>query len=385
MADNKEAIYLDNNATTAIDPRVLTAMLPYLQGSFGNAASRTHAFGWAAEKAVTQGRRQVARLIGARPAEIVWTSGATESTNLAMKGVVESGSVASKHIVTLATEHKATLDTVAYLEKKGCRVTILDVRLDGLVDLADLEAILTEGCGLVSIMMVNNETGVIQPVEKIGALCAKHGALFHCDAAQSFGKLPIDVTTMGIHLLSASGHKIFGPKGIGILYVRQRDPQVRVVEQIHGGGHETKRRSGTLNVPSIVGMGEAARVAQEDMEDDRLRILALRDRLMEGLRSGIPDLIINGSLEQRIESNLNVSFPSIESEALLMAMPQLAVSTGSACTSTSVEPSYVLRAMGIPAQQALSAVRFGLGRFTTQDEIDRAITIVIDAVSGMRG
>lgn len=385
MNQANDPIYLDNNATTAIDRRVLDAMLPYLQGTFGNAASRTHSFGWAAESAVTEARRHVSRLIGARPAEIVWTSGATESTNLALKGLIEAGQLKHNHIVTLATEHKATLDTVAHLKKMGHRVTVLNVGLDGLVDLEALEPVLADDCGVVSIMMVNNESGVIQPVEEIGALCAKHDVVFHCDAAQAFGKIPIDVTKLGVHMLSVSGHKIFGPKGVGLLYVRQRNPKIQVVEQIHGGGHESKRRSGTLNVPGIVGLGAAARVAKEEMQSDRDRILGLRMRLLSQLETRLQDVVVNGSLEHRIESNLNVSFIGIESEALLMALPEVALSTGSACTSTSVEPSYVLKAMGISSDQALSAVRFGLGRFTTADEIDRVVDLMESAITSMRG
>ncbi len=376
-------IYLDNNATTAIDPRVLEAMMPYLSGSFGNAASRTHAYGWEAEKAVAKSRRQVANLIQARAAEIVWTSGATESTNLALKGSIEGNALSHNHIVTLATEHKATLDTIAFLKKSRHRATILPVELDGLIDLKRLEEALSDDCGLLSVMMVNNETGVIQPVAEIGALCAKHNVLFHCDAAQSFGKLPIDVSAMGIHLLSVSGHKIFGPKGVGFLYVRQRQPQVRVVEQIHGGGHEQGRRSGTLNVPGIVGIGEAAALASQEMDQDRERIKILRDKLLNGLQEEIEGITINGSLTSRIESNLNISFPNLESEALLMALPEFALSTGSACTSTSVEPSYVLTAMGISASQALGAVRFGLGRYTTEEEIDLAVSAVSQAAKIM--
>lgn len=377
-------IYLDNNATTPIDPRVLDEMMPYLQGTFGNAASRTHAYGWDAESAVSDARRHVSRLIGARPAEIVWTSGATESTNLALKGIVESGQLKHNHILTLATEHKATLDTCAHLKKNGIRVTVLNVGLNGLVDMIALEAALADDCGLASIMMVNNESGVIQPMKEIGALCAKHNVILHCDAAQSFGKLPIDVIDLGIHMLSVSGHKIFGPKGVGLLYVRQRNPKIQVLEQIHGGGHESKRRSGTLNVPGIVGLGAAAKFAMTDMESDRARVLGLRIRLLTKLQSRINDTVVNGSLEDRIESNLNISFLGIESEALLMALPEVALSTGSACTSTSVEPSYVLKAMGISSEQALSAVRFGLGRFTTEEEIDRVVDMIEQAVASMR-
>ena len=385
MSTNPNAIYLDNNATTALDPRVLEAMMPYLTNRFGNAASKTHAFGWDAEDAVDLARSEIARLIGARPTEIVFTSGATESSNLAIKGVVERYRDRGDQVITFTTEHKATLDSCTQLEHDGKRVKVLPVRKSGLVDLDALAAAIDDRTILVSIMLVNNEIGVIQPMAEIGALCRERGVLLHCDAAQAFGKIPIDVAAMGIHLLSVSAHKIYGPKGVGVLYVRGRDPKVELTEQVNGGGHEGGRRSGTLNVPGIVGLGEAARLARNEMDEEDGRIAALRDRLLEQIRAEIADITVNGDVEHRISGNLNISFQRVESEGLLMAMPDLAVSSGSACNSTTVEPSYVLRAIGVDDDRALGAIRFGIGRFNTEEEIDRAARIVIDAVQAMSG
>ncbi len=384
MSASETVIYLDYNATTPIDERVFEAMLPYLKEKFGNAASRTHAYGWEAEKAVDEARRQVAGLIGARPAEIVWTSGATESTNLALKGLVEGRTSKRNRIVSLTTEHKATLDTAKHLGAQGLDVVFLPVGQDGLLDLDRLDETIGDDTLAVSVMQVNNETGVIQDVARVGALCRERGAFFHCDAAQSFGKLPIDVEAMNIDLLSCSGHKIYAPKGVGFLYVRSRDPKPRILEQINGGGHEGGRRSGTLAVPLIVALGRAAEVAGEGMVEEDRRLRRLRDRLLAELRATISGLEVNGSLEHRIANNLNVSIPGIESEALLMSMPRLAVSTGSACNSSQVEASYVLRAMGLAEARGLSALRFGLGRYTSESELDEAVIIVSEAVTGLR-
>jgi cysteine desulfurase len=375
-------IYLDYAATTPVDPRVVQQMVPYLYEQFGNPASRSHAFGWAAEEAVEIARERVAALIGADPREVVWTSGATESNNLAIKGVAQFHKAKGKHLVTVKTEHKAVLDTMRELEREGFEVTYLDVQSDGLVDLAALEAALRPDTILVSVMYVNNEIGVIQDIPAIGALCRARRILFHVDAAQATGKVAIDLQTLPVDLMSLSAHKTYGPKGIGALYVR-RKPRVRIEAQIHGGGHERGMRSGTLPTHQIVGMGEAYRIARDTMAAENERIRALRDRLLAAL-SDIPEVRVNGDLERRVPHNLNVSFQFVEGESLLMGMKGIAVSSGSACTSASLEPSYVLRALGLSDEIAHSSIRFSVGRFTTAEEIDRAVAQVRDTVSRLR-
>jgi len=375
-------IYLDYAATTPVDPRVVQQMVPYLYEQFGNPASRSHAWGWAAEEAVEIARENVAALIGADPREIAWTSGATESNNLAIKGAALFHQGKGRHLVTVKTEHKAVLDTMRELERAGFEVTYLDVRPDGLVDLAALEAALRPDTTLVSVMFVNNEIGVIQDVAAIGRLCRSRGILFHVDAAQATGKVVIDLATLPVDLMSLSAHKTYGPKGIGALYVR-RKPRVRIEAQMHGGGHERGMRSGTLPTHQIVGMGEAYRLAREAMGRENERIRALRERLWAGLQA-IPELHVNGSLEQRVPHNLNVSFQFVEGESLLMGMRGVAVSSGSACTSASLEPSYVLRALGLADEVAHSSIRFSIGRFTTEAEIDAAVAQVTRTVERLR-
>ena len=426
-------IYMDNHATTALDPRVLEAMLPYLREDFGNAASRNHAFGWRAEAAVEQARAQVAALIGAQPNEIVFTSGATESDNLALKGVAEFYRTKGDHIVTLKTEHKAILDTGKRLERMrqdrleelkllrlmeltggevkpedvdalalqykldqdpllqrwakavrtGASVTYLDVRRDGRVDLEALEAALTDRTILVSVMLANNEIGTVQPLEEIGALCRSRGILFHTDAVQGVGKVPFDVERMKVDLASITAHKLYGPKGIGALYVR-RKPRVRIAPIIDGGGHERGMRSGTLNVAGIVGFGKAAELARVEMPTESARILSLRERLRATLDRELDMVTLNGSLEHRLPGNLNVSFAYVEGEALMMAIKDVAVSSGSACTSASLEPSYVLRALGVEEDMAHSSIRFGLGRFNTEAQVDAVARLVVDKVRKLR-
>jgi cysteine desulfurase len=375
-------IYLDYAATTPVDPRVVQQMLPFLYEQFGNPASRSHAYGWAAEEAVEIAREHVAALIGADPREIVWTSGATESNNLAIKGAAQFHKSRGRHLVTLKTEHKAVLDTMRELEREGFEVTYLDVRGDGLVDLDALTAALRPNTILVSVMYVNNEIGVIQDIPAIAALCRARGILFHVDAAQASGKVAIDLSVLPVDLMSLSAHKTYGPKGIGALYVR-RKPRVRIEAQIHGGGHERGMRSGTLPTHQIVGMGEAYRLAREGMASENERVRTLRDRLLAGLQS-IPEVRINGDLERRVPHNLNISFQFVEGESLLMGMKGIAVSSGSACTSASLEPSYVLRALGLSDEIAHSSIRFSVGRFTTADEIDRAIAQVKGTVERLR-
>jgi cysteine desulfurase len=375
-------IYLDYAATTPVDPRVVQQMVPYLYEQFGNPASRSHAYGWAAEEAVEIAREHVAALIGADPREIVWTSGATESNNLAIKGVARFHQAKGRHLVTVKTEHKAVLDTMRELERDGFEVTYLDVLANGLVDLEVLKAALRPDTILVSVMVVNNEIGVIQDIPAIGALCRERGILLHVDAAQASGKIAIDLASLPVDLLSLSAHKTYGPKGIGALYVR-RKPRVRIEAQIHGGGHERGMRSGTLPTHQIVGMGEAYRLAREAMGSENERIRALRDRLLAGLE-GIPEVRINGDLAQRVPHNLNISFQFVEGESLLMGMKGIAVSSGSACTSASLEPSYVLRALGLSDEIAHSSIRFSVGRFTTADEIDRAVAQVKATVERLR-
>lgn len=363
-------IYLDYSATCPVDETVIEAMLPYFRSDFGNAASRTHSFGWSAEEAVEQARKEVAQALGADPKEIVWTSGATESNNLAIKGAAEYLHEKGKHLVTVVTEHKAVIDAAKHLERNGWEVTYLGVGDDGLVNLDELRAALRDDTVLVSVMFANNETGVVQPIAEIGSICREKGVLFHTDAVQAFGKLPIDVDAMKIDLLSVSAHKIYGPKGVGALYVRRRRPRVRLSPQIHGGGHERGNRSGTLNVPGIVGMGAAIRLALETMKDESARIRALREHLIQRLLSEVPHSQLNGHAESRLPGTVNISFSYVEGESLLMGLKELAISSGSACTSASLEPSYVLKAMGMDDELAHSSLRISIGRFTTREEVD---------------
>ena len=430
----KTPIYMDYNSTTPIDPRVLEKMQPYLRDAFGNAASRSHHFGWVAEEAVDYAREQVAKLIGATPAEVIFTSGATESDNLALKGVahmygmtdadkllvdtiakghaqgtlpnaaamlpprfgaVDLDAIAEvgafelfkdrgDHIITLATEHKAILDSAKRLEKEGFHVNYLPVQKSGLVDLAVLEAAITDKTILVSVMMANNEIGVLQPVKEIGALCRSKGVVFHTDAVQAVGKVPVDVNAMNIDLMSISGHKMYGPKGVGALYVRRRKPRVRVEAGLDGGGHERGMRSGTLNVAGIVGLGAAAELCMNGLADEATRTKALRDRLWSKFSADLDETFLNGDAERRLPGNLNVSFAYVEGEALMMAIKDVAVSSGSACTSASLEPSYVLRALGVGDDLAHSSIRFGIGRFTTEEEVDVVGQLVVDAVRRLR-
>ena len=375
-------VYLDYSATTPVDPRVAEKMIPYLTEFFGNAASRSHAFGWKAEEAVEQARAHVAALINADPKEIVWTSGATEGNNLAIKGAANFYKTKGKHIITQKTEHKAVLDTCRELERHGFEVTYLEVGANGLVSVEKLKAALRPDTILVSIMMVNNEIGVIQPVWEIGEICRAKGIIFHCDAVQGGGRVEIDVQKFKVDLLTLTAHKMYGPKGIGALYVR-RKPRVRIEAQIHGGGHERGFRSGTLATHQIVGFGEAARLAKAGMAAENARIRALRDRLLKGIQ-GIEEAYVNGDLEHRIPHNLNVSFNFVEGESLIMAVKDLAVSSGSACTSASLEPSYVLRALGRSDELAHSSIRFTLGRFTTEEEIDFAVDLIKRKVAKLR-
>jgi cysteine desulfurase len=379
----KIPIYLDYHATTPVDPRVLEVMLPFFGVDFGNAASKSHAFGWKAEEAVEEARTEVGRLIGASAKEIVWTSGATESDNLAIKGVAQFYAEKGRHLVTCKTEHKAVLDSMHALERQGFEVTFLDVEKDGRVDPQRLKDALRKDTVLVSLMHANNETGVVHPLEEIGRITRAAGVLLHCDAVQSVGKIPFDVESLNVDLASLSAHKMYGPKGVGALYVR-RKPRVRLVAQMDGGGHERGFRSGTLNVPGIVGFGKAASLALAEREREAARVLALRERLRKGLEAGLDLLTVNGSVEHRVPGNLNVSFAYVEGEALMMAIKDVAVSSGSACTSASLEPSYVLRAMGISEDMAHSSIRFGLGRFTTEEEIDYVTRLVVDKVRKLR-
>jgi cysteine desulfurase len=375
-------IYLDYGATTPCDPRVVDAMIPWLREHFGNPASRSHAWGWEAEEAVERAREQVAQLIGADPREIVWTSGATESNNLALKGAAQFYKTRGKHLITVKTEHKAVLDTMRELERQGFEVTYLDVLENGLVDLEVFKAALRPDTILASVMYVNNEIGVIQDVVALGNICRERGVIFHVDAAQATGKVEIDLAKLPIDLMSLASHKTYGPKGIGALYVR-RKPRVRLEAQMHGGGHERGMRSGTLPVHQIVGMGEAFRIAREEMGTESERIRALHNRLIQGL-SGIEQTFINGDLEQRVPHNLNISFNYVEGESLIMGVKGIAVSSGSACTSASLEPSYVLRALGRSDELAHSSLRMTIGRFTTEEEIDYAISVLTDRVAKLR-
>ena len=381
-------LYMDNHATTPLDPRVLDAMMPYFTGKFGNAASRNHQFGWEAEQAVETARGQIAKLIGATAKEIIFTSGATESNNLALKGIAEMYREKGNHIITQVTEHKAVLDTCKKLEKMGYRVTYLPVQADGLIDLEDLKrAIVTEGEGktiLVSIMFANNEIGVVQPIAEIGKICHEKGVIFHTDAVQAVGKIPVDVQKMNIDVMSMSAHKLYGPKGVGALYVRRRNPRVQITEQINGGGHERGMRSGTLNVPGIVGLGKACEIAGEEMEAESKRLSELRDYLRAKLENALDYVHVNGNMEHHLPGNLNMSFVYVEGESLLMGINDIAVSSGSACTSATLEPSYVLKALGLGDDVAHSSIRFGLGRFNTKAEVDYVADKVIDVVLKLR-
>jgi cysteine desulfurase len=377
-------IYLDAHSTTPVDPRVLEAMLPYFSEKFGNAASKTHAFGWTAESAVERSREAVAAIVGARsPKEIVFTSGATESDNLAVKGVVEAFEPGA-HVVTTAIEHHAVLDPCRYLEARGFTLTVVPVESNGIVDPARVVDAITERTVLVSVMLANNEVGTIQPVAEIGRVTRERGVLLHTDAAQAIGRVSIDVDAMNVDLLSLSAHKIYGPKGVGALYVRSQGPRVRLVSQMDGGGHERGMRSGTLNVPAIVGLARACERMKEEGEAETQRIRALRDRLWERLNRELTGVAVNGDLEHRLAGNLNVSFEGVSSEAFIGAARELAVSSGSACTSASLEPSYVLRALGASDERARSSIRFGVSRFTTDEELDRAASVVVTKIRELR-
>jgi cysteine desulfurase len=379
----KLPIYLDNNATTKVDPRVFEAMTPYFLEDFGNAASRNHPFGWKAEEAVDYAREQIGALLGASDKEIIFTSGATESNNLAIKGVFEMYASKGKHIITVVTEHKAVLDTCKHLEKLGAEITYLNVAEDGMLNLADVEAAIRPDTILVSVMYANNELGVIQPVREIGALCKSKGVLFHTDATQAVGKIPVDVIADNIDLLSFTAHKMYGPKGIGALYVRRKNPRVKVTAQMDGGGHERGMRSGTLNVPGIVGFGKACELARLEMAADAERLGKLRDKLEHELLK-LEESYVNGNPDHRLPHTANISFKYVEGEGLMMAVKDIAVSSGSACTSASLEPSYVLKALGLDDELAHSSLRFGLSRFTTDEEIDFTIKCVTEAVNRLR-
>jgi cysteine desulfurase len=380
----KLPIYMDNHATSPLDPRVLETMMPYLTGIFGNAASRNHSFGWEAEEAVEKARGQVAKLIGATAKEIIFTSGSTESNNLALKGIAEMYRERGNHIITQVTEHKAVLDTCKRLEKSGYRVTYLPVKADGLVDLEDLKRAFDDKTILVSIMFANNEIGVVQPVAEIGKMCRERNVIFHTDAVQAVGKIPVDVNAMNIDVLSLTAHKLYGPKGVGALYVRRRNPRVQISEQINGGGHERGMRSGTLNVPGIVGLGKACELAGQEMAAEGERLRRLRDKLKAKLEGSLDYIHVNGSMESRLPNNLNISFVYVEGESLLMGINDVAVSSGSACTSATLEPSYVLKALGLGDDVAHSSIRFGLGRFNTEAEVDYVADKVIDIVQKLR-
>jgi cysteine desulfurase len=380
----KLPIYMDNHATTPVDPRVVDAMLPYFNEKFGNSASRNHSFGWAAEEAVENARAQVARLINATPKEIVFTSGATESDNLAIKGVAEMYRDKGNHIITQVTEHKAVLDACKRLEKYGYEVTYLPVQKDGRIDLNELRAAITPKTILITIMYANNEIGVIQPIEEIGKIAKEKGVFFHTDAVQACGKVPVDVQKDNIDLLSISAHKLYGPKGVGALYVRRRNPRVQLASIIDGGGHERGMRSGTLNVPGIVGLGKAAELCQQEMPQESKRMAALRDRLKDHIFAKLDEVYINGSMTHRLPNNINISFAFVEGESLLMGINDVAVSSGSACTSATLEPSYVLKALGVGEDLAHTSIRFGLGRFNTEEEVDYVANRVIEVVSRLR-
>jgi cysteine desulfurase len=380
----KLPIYMDYHATTPVDPRVVDAMLPYFTQHFGNPASRNHSFGWEAEEAVETARKQVADLIGANVKEIIFTSGATEANNLAIKGAAEMYREKGNHIITCVTEHKAVIDTCKKLEKQGARVTYLPVHKDGRISLDELQAAITDKTILITIMAANNEIGVLQPIAEIGAIAKAKGILFHTDAVQAAGKVPFDVTQNKVDLVSLSGHKFYGPKGVGALYVRRRNPRVLLAEQISGGGHERGMRSGTLNVPGIVGLGAAAALAKAEMATESARLSAMRDRLNKKLHDSLDEIYINGSMEHRLPHNLNISFAYVEGESLLMGINDVAVSSGSACTSASLEPSYVLKALGAGDDLAHSSIRFGLGRWTTDEEVDYVVEKLTSVVRRLR-
>ncbi|XP_047981978.1 cysteine desulfurase, mitochondrial [Salvia hispanica] len=376
-------LYLDMQATSPVDPRVLDAMLPYLLSRYGNPHSRTHLYGWESEKAVESARAQVAALINASPKEIIFTSGATESNNISVKGVMHFYKEKKRHVITTQTEHKCVLDSCRHLQQEGFEITYLPVKSDGLIDLEKLRAEIRPDTGLVSVMMVNNEIGVIQPMEEIGKLCKEFNVLLHTDAAQALGKIPIDVDKMNISLMSLSGHKIYGPKGIGALYMRRR-PRIRVEPQMNGGGQERGIRSGTVPTPLVVGFGAACELAMKEMEYDDKRIRALQERMLNAIRGKLEGVVVNGSEESRYPGNLNLSFAFVEGESLLMGLKEVAVSSGSACTSASLEPSYVLRALGVDEDMAHTSIRYGIGRFTTEEEIDRAVELTVRQVEKLR-
>jgi cysteine desulfurase len=380
----KLPIYMDNHATTPCDPRVFEAMRPYFTEVFGNSASRNHAFGWAAEEAVETSRKQIADLIGASGKEIIFTSGATEGDNLAIKGVADMYYERGDHIITVVTEHKAVLDTCKKLEKRGFKVTYLPVGSDGLITPDDVKNAITDKTILVSVMMANNEIGVIQPIAEIGKLCKERGVLFHTDATQAVGKVPFNVNELNVDLASFTAHKIYGPKGVGGLYVRRKNPRVMLVPMMDGGGHERGMRSGTLNITGIVGLGKACEIAHQEMGQENERIFSLRERLRTGIMNELPDVYINGHATERLAGNLNISFAYVEGESLLMGINDIAVSSGSACTSASLEPSYVLKALGVGEELAHSSIRFGLGRFNTVEEVDYTIGRVNEAVNRLR-
>lgn len=385
MSSSKKLIYLDNNSTTPTDPRVVEAMLPYFYEIPGNAASRNHPFGWQAEEAVEYAREQIADLIHVDPKEIIFTSGATESDNLAIKGVFEMYASKGNHIITLTTEHKAVLDACKKVEKMGGEVTYLSVKEDGMVDLAELDKAITDKTVLVSVMWANNETGVIQPMKEIGDICKKHGVLLMSDATQAVGKIPVDPKENGVHIMAFTSHKMYGPKGVGALFVNRKNPRVKVTAQMDGGGHERGMRSGTLNVPGIVGFGKAAEIAKNEMANDAERLSKLRDKLEKAFVDNIEEVKVNGNVDHRMPHVCNISFKHVEGEGLMMTFNQnIAVSSGSACTSASLEPSYVLVAMGLGDDLAHSSIRFSLGRFTTEEEIDETIKLVTNGVNHMR-
>lgn len=380
----KMPIYLDNHATTPVDPRVLDTMIPYFREQFGNAASRNHAFGWEAEEAVERARKQIADLVGATAKEIIFTSGATESNNLALKGVAEMYAEKGNHIITAATEHKAVLDTCKHLEKNGFRVSYLPVQTNGLIDLDMLQEAITDKTILISVMYANNEIGVVQPIAEIGKIAKSRGVLMHTDAVQATGKIPVNVIKDNVDIMSLTAHKLYGPKGVGALYVRRKSPRVQLTAQMDGGGHERGMRSGTLNVPGIVGFGKACELCSQEMATEGPRLRALRDRLRDRLMSELDETYINGTMESRLPHNLNISFAYVEGESLLMGINDVAVSSGSACTSATLEPSYVLKALGAGDDLAHSSIRFGLGRFTTDQEIDYVANRVVEVVRKLR-
>jgi cysteine desulfurase len=380
----KLPIYFDNHATTRVDPRVVEAMLPYFGEHFGNAASRNHSFGWEAEEAVEKARKQIADLVGATSKEIVFTSGATESNNLAIKGVAEMYAEKGNHIITAATEHKAVLDTCKRLEKEGYRVTYLPVQSNGLVNLDMLREAITDKTILVTIMYANNEIGVLQPIAEIGKICKEKGVLFHTDGVQAVGKVPVNVVKDGIDLMSITAHKIYGPKGVGALYVRRKSPRVQLTAQMDGGGHERGMRSGTLNVPGIVGLGEACAICNREMAEESKRLQGMRDYLRKKLETELDEVFINGTMEHHLPHNLNMSFAYVEGESLLMGINDIAVSSGSACTSATLEPSYVLKALGVGDDLAHTSIRFGLGRFNTQEEVEYVANRMIETVRKLR-